>query len=70
MYHSLYILIPTLRGGYQGILLELIELKFHWFVQSDLKVTILPRLIFHISRVIGTIIDFIANLSPYLCSRF
>jgi len=70
MYHSLNILIPTLRGGYQGISLELVELKLHWFAQPDQKITVLPKLIFYISRVIGTIIDFISNLSPYLCSRF
>ena len=58
------------KRGYQGTSLELVELKLHWFAQPELKDTVLPKLIFYISRVTETIFDFIANLSPYLCSRF
>ena len=60
---------PSFKGGYQGVLLELIEMNLRWFAQPDLKVAVLPKLSYHITRIMGTIIDFFASLSPYLCSR-
>lgn len=64
-----YYFSPDFKGGYQGIPLELVEMKLHWFSQPELKVDVLPKLVFHSARFAGQMIDFFANLSPFLCSR-
>lgn len=60
---------PNFKGGYQGIHLDLISMKMRWFAQPDLKLTILPNFVYYSARIMGKVIDFFANLSPYFCSR-
>ena len=60
---------PSFQGGYQGVEFKLEKMKLSWFAQPYLKKTVLPYPIFLIATVIGKIIDFFANLSPFLCSR-
>jgi len=64
-----YYFNPTFRPGYQRIPLELVQMQLRWFAQPYLKKTFLPMPLFITGRVIGAIIDFFANLSPWLCSR-
>ncbi len=58
------------KGGYQGVEFQLEKMKLSWFAQEYLKKTVLPYPLFLIAKFIGKIIDFFANLSPFLCSRF
>jgi len=60
---------PSFRGGYQGFTLRLVKMSLRWSAQPYLKKTLLPGAVFHIASVLGGMIDFAANLSPYLCSR-
>ncbi|MEO0254131.1 MAG: class I SAM-dependent methyltransferase [candidate division WOR-3 bacterium] len=61
---------PSFLGGYQGVELKLEKMRLHWFGQPYLKKTVLPKSLFLIAKFIGKIIDFFANFSPFLCSRF
>ena len=56
-------------GGFQGIELEVIKLKLHWFSQPYLKKTVLSTSKYYAALSLGKIFSFIANLSPELCSR-
>ncbi len=60
---------PSFQGGFQGITLRLDAMKLRWFAQPHLKKTVLPGPVFHGARVAGALMDRLANLSPYLCSR-
>lgn len=64
-----YYFNPTFRPGYQGIPLELVRMRFRWFAQPYLKKMMLSKPLFILGHGIGTIIDFFANLSPWLCSH-
>ena len=64
-----YYFNPTSKLGYQRIPLKLIKLRLNWFAQPYLKKSVLPAHLFLLGRATGVIIDFFANLSPWLCSR-
>lgn len=64
-----YYFNPTFRPGYQRISLELVSTRLTWFAQPYLKKDLLPAPLYIIGRVAGAVLDFFANLSPYLCSR-
>lgn len=55
--------------SYQGVEFELKNMKLSWFAQPYLKRLLLPRPVFYFGYILGKIIDFFANLSPFLCSR-
>ncbi len=64
-----YYFKPEFKAGYQGVTFYLEKLKLRWFSQPYLKREVLSKSIFYIALFTGKIIDFFANLSPFLCSR-
>ena len=64
-----YYFNPTFRPGYQGISLKLEKTRLRWFAQPYLKKLMLPTPLFLMGKGMGAVIDFFANLSPWLCSR-
>lgn len=57
------------KGFFGGISLRLEEMKLTWFAQPYLKKLNLSKFQFYIGSFIGGILTFLANLSPYFCSR-
>lgn len=55
--------------GYSGVPFNLIKTKLRWFAQPYLKKKIMPLPLFIIISLLGKVIDFFANLSPFFCSR-
>jgi SAM-dependent methyltransferase len=64
-----YYFNPKFGPGYQKIPLELVKLRLTWFAQPYMKKSVMPAPLVFIGQTIGIIIDFFANLSPWLCSR-
>lgn len=64
-----YYFNPSFKAGYQGFTLKCEKMKFSWFAQPYLKKTVLSFTSFFIANLIGKILDFFANLSPFACSR-
>ncbi len=56
-------------GGYVGVEYRLERMRLRWFAQPYLKKHYLPKWQFWLARIAGSILDFLANLSPELCSR-
>jgi len=56
-------------GGYMGVEFDQKSIKFSWFAQKYLKRQVLPKSLYLASSVVGAILSFCANLSPFLCSR-
>lgn len=56
-------------GFYSGTSFHLKKMSFKWFAQPYLKKISLPPYQFYIGIIIGGLLDFLANLSPYFCSR-
>jgi len=61
---------PSFKGGYQGFELELQRMKLHWFAQHDLKRETLSKRAYQAGCLFGGFVSFLANLSPFFCSRF
>jgi SAM-dependent methyltransferase len=61
---------PTFPGGYTGIEFELKGLKLVWFAQPYLKKRVLSKIEYALGSAFGKVVDFFANLSPFICSRF
>lgn len=57
------------KGGFQMVEFGLSKIRLRWFAQPYLKKTVLSKPVFWVAYIIGKIIDFLANLSPYVCSR-
>jgi SAM-dependent methyltransferase len=64
-----YYFDPSLPLGYQRVPLKLIKMRLRWFAQPYLKKAMLPAPVFILGQAGGALIDFFANLSPWLCSR-
>ena len=64
-----YYFNPIFRPGYQKIPLKLIRMRLRWFAQPYMKRTIMSTLLVMLGQTGGMLIDFFANLSPWLCSR-
>ena len=64
-----YYFNPAFRPGYQRIPLKLIKMRLRWFAQPYMKRTLLPVPLVMLGQAGGAVIDFFANLSPWLCSR-
>lgn len=60
---------PKFPPGYQGFEFEHESTKLTWFAQPYLKKQLFPSPIYYTAVTIGVVLDFLANLSPYLCSR-
>lgn len=64
-----YYFRPSFVGGYQGFQFDLQKTRLSWFAQPYLKKTVLSRPLFYLVRAVGFLFDFLANLSPFFCSR-
>jgi len=64
-----YYFQPSFQGGYSGVAFELFRCRLAWFAQPYLKKSVLPRPAYFIGWAAGEALDFLANLSPGLCSR-
>jgi len=60
---------PVFRPGYQKIPLKLIKMRLRWFAQPYMKRTVMPAFLVTLGQAGGAVIDFFANLSPWICSR-
>ena len=60
---------PSFKGGYQGVEFELKRLRLSWFAQESLKKETLSRIRYLMGYGLGSMLSFLANLSPALCSR-
>jgi len=56
-------------GGYQGVEFESQKVTLTWFAQPYLKKTVLSPPVYFVANLLGMWNDFLANLSPFLCSR-
>tara|TARA_B100001964_G_C14186148_1_gene578728 strand:- start:647 stop:1228 length:582 start_codon:yes stop_codon:yes gene_type:complete len=56
-------------GGYVGVDYSLKKMKLHWFAQPLLKKSELSPFQYQAGHILGKIINFFSNLSPYFCSR-
>lgn len=57
------------KSGYMGFEFKLEKMKLTWFAQKELKKQTLSKTQYYSGLIAGKIIDFFANLNPYLCSR-
>jgi len=60
---------PKFKPWYVGVDFVLKKMRLRWFTQPHLKKTILPFYIYFLGLITGFILDFLANLSPFFCSR-
>jgi predicted SAM-dependent methyltransferase len=56
-------------GLYRGVHLKLLKMRLRWLGQPYLKKSTFSKPLFLTASAIGGVIDFFANLSPYLASR-
>jgi hypothetical protein len=56
-------------GPYRGVHLKLLKMRLRWLGQPYLKKSTFSKPLFLTASAIGGVIDFFANLSPYLASR-
>ncbi len=64
-----YYFRATFKGGYQGVEFTTDRVVLRWFAQLYLKRSVLSAPAFWTARVVGGVLSFFANLSPFLCSR-
>lgn len=57
------------QGGYQGVTFIAEGVSLKWFAQHNLKRSIMPWSVFYVARIVGSLLDIFANLSPFWCSR-
>jgi SAM-dependent methyltransferase len=64
-----YYFDPKFPGGYTGVTFETVGLRMRWFAQPYLKKSVLSPPLNLAGRVVGRMIDTLANVSPLVCSR-
>ncbi len=64
-----YYFYPECKAGYTGLDLISKGVKMKWFAQEHLKKIVLSENLYIICKTIGNILDFLANLCPFFCSR-
>lgn len=64
-----YYFNKTFKGGFQGIEYDCKTIKLTWFAQPYLKKTVLSKTQYFLAYGLGILFDFLANLSPFICSR-
>jgi hypothetical protein len=64
-----YYFNPKFGPGYQRIPLELVKMHLTWFAQPYMKKSVISAPLVYLGQAVGVVIDFFANLSPWLCSR-
>lgn len=57
------------KGGYQEAEFSLKKMRMRWMGQPYLKRTLFPAPVFYLALMKAAIIDFLAKLYPYICSR-
>ena len=60
---------PRFRGGYSGVPFLHRRTRLRWFGQPELKRGEIGAAAFHAARLVGVVIDALANLSPFLTSK-
>lgn len=65
-----YYFDPAFRGGYTGTDFVCLRTRLKWFAQPYLKKTVLPATAYIFGMAFGFLADLLANVSPFLCSRF
>lgn len=60
---------PAFKGGYEGVEFKVKKMRLHWFAQRYLKKITLSPFQYYFGVIVGAPITFLANLSPYACSR-
>lgn len=55
--------------GYQGVSLIHDKTVLRWFAQPYLKRQVMGRFVYILGTGLGAVLDLLANLSPYACSR-
>lgn len=61
---------PNFPGGYIGVHLKSVSTKLTWMIRFDLKEPFISKWQLFILKRLNSFINFIANLNPYICSRF
>lgn len=56
-------------GGYQGFEFSSNKVKLIWFAQPYFKKKVLSPINYYGAKTLGIFFDFLANISPFLCSR-
>lgn len=56
-------------GGYTGAKFVCEKMRLRWFAQKYLMKRLLPSGVYYILSGIGKIMDVVANLAPFFCSR-
>lgn len=64
-----YYFKPSFKGGYTGVELDCRKVRLTWFSQAYLKKTVLSPVAYYLGYAFGKVIDLLANLSPFICSR-
>lgn len=64
-----YYFDPKFRGGFHGITLSHTKTALHWFSQPYLKKDFMAPPLYYFGIALGAILDFLANLSPFIASR-
>lgn len=64
-----YYFDPSFKGGYCGSEFRCDKVSLRWFAQPYLKKTTLPAFAYYFGVMFGNVVDLLANLSPFLCSR-
>jgi hypothetical protein len=61
---------PKFPGGYIGVELVPVSVKLSWMIRFDLKEPYVAKWQLSILKIINSLVSFVANISPTLCSRF
>lgn len=61
---------PKFKGGYIGVPFQLTSMKLHYMIRWDLKASIINDWQIRILQLLNTVMSGLANLQPYVCSRF
>jgi len=64
-----YYFNPLFEGGYCGVEFICNKVRLRWFAQAYLKKTTLPPFAYYFAVIFGSMMDLLANLSPFFCSR-
>ena len=64
-----YYFNPKFAPGYQNFEFKLVKIRLIWFSQPYMKRSVMPPTLLFFGQILGSVIDFFANLSPWACSR-
>lgn len=64
-----YYFDPRFPGGFTGVVFKCEKVRLCWFSQPYLKKSVLPPVLNVVGRIVGFVIDSLANIWPLFCSR-